>query len=198
MSEVLTRPELTLPEAEAAALTEAYAAADVILEYGSGGSTVLAAEMPGKRVTSVESDPDWAAKMHRWFDHNPPARDSRVDVLWSNIGKTKMWGHPVDQSEWARFPRYPLGVWMRADFVPPDVVFVDGRFRVGCALASAYLTEKPITLLFDDFVPRTAYHKVQDYLGPATLIGRMARFDITPQPIPKEHWLRLTQFMYRP
>lgn len=198
MSKTITRPELTLPAEEAAAVRAAYEAADTILEYGSGGSTVMASEMPGKRVFSVESDRDWAAMMHVWFDDNPPADGTEVDVVWANIGKTKEWGHPVDDSEWRRFARYPLGVWQRPDFKAPDVVLVDGRFRIGCALVAAYMTDKPITILFDDFAPRETYHKVQDYLGPATLIGRMARFDITPRPFPKEHWLRITQFMYRP
>ena len=43
------RPFLTLPEAEAEALAAAYARADVILEYGSGGSTALALDL-GKFV----------------------------------------------------------------------------------------------------------------------------------------------------
>ena len=53
------RPTLTLPEAEAALITAAYDKAEVILEYGSGGSTVLAADL-GKKVVAVESDRDWA------------------------------------------------------------------------------------------------------------------------------------------
>ena len=55
MAETATRPKLTLPEAEASALRAAYAAAEVVLEYGSGGSTVLAAEA-GAEVWAVESD----------------------------------------------------------------------------------------------------------------------------------------------
>lgn len=42
-----------MPPAEAEALRMAYEEAEVILEYGSGGSTVVAAELPGKHVTSV-------------------------------------------------------------------------------------------------------------------------------------------------
>ncbi|MGX9353974.1 hypothetical protein ACS3SW_02070 [Roseobacteraceae bacterium S113] len=198
MSQPTPRPELTLPPEEAVAVREAYAAARVILEYGSGGSTAMASEMGGKRVFSVESDRDWAAMMHRWLTENPPAAGTQVDVLWSNIGPTKEWGHPVDHREWGRFARYPMGVWGRADFEAPDVVLVDGRFRVGCALAAAYLTEKPISIYFDDYAPREAYHKVEDFLGTPERIGRMARFDVTPRPIPKRDWLRLTQFMYRP
>ena len=69
----IARPELTLPDAEAALIRAAYAKADVILEYGSGGSTVLASELPGKSVFSVESDRDWAQMMRGWLAQNPPA-----------------------------------------------------------------------------------------------------------------------------
>lgn len=42
-------PALSFPPAEAEAVRRAYAA-EVVLEYGSGGSTVLAAAMPGIRT----------------------------------------------------------------------------------------------------------------------------------------------------
>ena len=45
----ITRPELTMPEAESALLRETYGRAGVILEYGTGGSTVVASELPGMR-----------------------------------------------------------------------------------------------------------------------------------------------------
>ena len=63
----LTRPQLTLPEAEADALRAAFERAGSILEYGAGGSTVMAAEMPGKRVWSIESDRKWVEKLQGWF-----------------------------------------------------------------------------------------------------------------------------------
>ena len=69
----MPRPDLTLPKAEAAWLAEFYGVAGTILEYGSGGSTVLAAEMPGKTVYSVESDLAWAADMAAYFEENPVA-----------------------------------------------------------------------------------------------------------------------------
>ena len=43
MAEQPDGPKLTLPDHESAALREAYANAGVILEYGMGGSTVVAA-----------------------------------------------------------------------------------------------------------------------------------------------------------
>jgi hypothetical protein len=190
------RPELTLPPAEAEALRTAYESADVILEYGSGGSTLVAAEM-GKTVFAVESDPNWAQMMRDWFAANPPS--GRVQIVHADIGPTKEWGHPVDHAAWRSFAGYPLAIWDRKGFQQPDVVLVDGRFRVGCALATAFRTQKPVTLLFDDYVKRENYHVIEKFLGqPTVLIGRMAVFETTPTPIPAEHLLRVVQLMSRP
>ncbi len=195
----LPRPELTLPEAEADALRAAYAGASAILEYGSGGSTVMAAEMPGKSIWTVESDPAWATMMRGWFDANPPAPGTMVDVIWSDIGPTKEWGHPVDDSEWKRFARYPLDVWDMDGFVPPDVVLVDGRFRPGCALATAFRTPHPVTLFVDDYVSRVQNHVIETFIGPpVAIIGRMARFEVAPIAIPPERLLKVIQIMQRP
>ena len=194
----IQRPELTLPEAEAALLRAAYSRAEVILEYGSGGSTVMAAEMPGKTVYSVESDRDWAAMMLGWFADNPPVAGSEVDVIWCDIGATKEWGHPVDHSEWRRFARYPLDIWSQKGFRQPQVVLVDGRFRQGCALACAFMSKAPLELYFDDYVQRKHYHKVEDILGPPEITGRMAYWKVTPQAIPPERLAWIIKLMQNP
>ncbi|MCR8546968.1 hypothetical protein M4578_03940 [Salipiger sp. P9] len=187
-----------MPEAEAALLRDHYARAGVILEYGSGGSTVYASELTGKTVFSVESDRDWAQMMRRWFAENPPVAGTEVDVIWSDVGPTREWGRPVDDSEWRRWPRYPFEVWGLPEFRHPDVVLVDGRFREGCALATAFLAERPLVLLFDDYAERTQYHKVEEFLGQPDMTGRMARFEITPQPVPPKRLLRIMQLTMRP
>ncbi len=200
MTEAATipRPELTMPEPEALLLRSEYGRAQVILEYGSGGSTVLASELPGRSVFSVESDKSWAQMMRGWFAANPPVSGTEVDVIWSDIGDTKEWGRPVDESEWRRWSRYPLQVWTLPEFKHPDVVLVDGRFREGCALAACFMAERPITLLFDDYAGRKQYHHVEEFLGAPEMTGRMARFDITPQPIPPKRLLRIMQLTVRP
>lgn len=180
MAETVQRPDLTMPEAEAAALRAAYAGASVVLEYGSGGSTVLAAEA-GAEVWAVESDAAWAAKMQAWFAAHPTT--GRARVVHADIGPTRDWGHPVDESRLRQWPDYALKVWDLPGFRHPDVVLVDGRFRLGCFLTVAHRITRPVTLFFDDYVPRTAYHKAADLVAPAAIIGRMARFDLTPLPL---------------
>lgn len=193
---VISRPELTFPEAEAQALRDAYGRANTILEYGSGGSTVMAGEMPGKRVFTVESDKGWAGMMQGWFDQNPPV--SPVQVSHADIGPTKEWGHPVDERGWKRFAHYPLGIWEESDMGQPDVVLVDGRFRVGCALATAFKTGREIELYFDDYKRRTQYHAVEEILGKPRLIGRMARFDVAPTPVPVARLAWVIRMITRP
>ena len=197
MSEI-SRPELTLPPEEAALLREVNERAEVILEYGSGGSTVMASEMPGKAVWSVESDQAWAQMMRGWLAANPPAESTEVDVVWSDIGPTKEWGHPVDHFEWVRFARYPLEVWDLKGFRHPDVVLVDGRFRQGCALAAAFRATRPLDLYFDDYTRREHYHVFEQFLGTPEITGRMAHFHVNPQPIPAERLLKIIQLMQRP
>jgi len=192
------RPRFTMPEEEAATVRAAYEAADVILEYGSGGSTVVAAEMPGKHVVSVESDRKWARKMRNWFKSNPPAQGTEVEIVWANIGPTRAWGHPQNDTQWRRFSSYPLGVWQTEGFRQPDVILVDGRFRMGCALATAFNIKAPAQLLFDDYTDRNWMKKVENYLGKPRLAGRLAVFDLEPQTIPADKLPQIIRFMTRP
>jgi hypothetical protein len=182
MTEVIERPQLTLPVAEADWLREHYAAAKVILEYGSGGSTVLAAEQPGTTVYSVESDLGWAEMMTGYFAANPPAGTVHMHPV--DIGRTGKWGAPAGHGGWRRYQHYPVSVWDREDFIQPDLVLVDGRFRPACLVTTMLRTTRPVTLLFDDYTERKRYHAVERWIPRAGTRGRMARFEVVPWTVP--------------
>ena len=59
------RPVITLPPDEEAAVRRYYAQAQVILEYGSGGSTVIAAELPGKTLVLINQPSTAAPELNR-------------------------------------------------------------------------------------------------------------------------------------
>lgn len=189
----LTRPELTLPDAEADWLRAVYEGAGCILEYGSGGSTVLAGEMPGKSVWSVESDADWAEGMRGWFKANPPK--ASVTICHADIGETRQWGFPKGDADWRKYPHYALSVWDRHGFRQPDVVLIDGRFRVACFLATLFRTTAPVTVLFDDYLSRPGYHVVEDFAERVETRGRMARFDLTPRSLKSDELLTFVEAM---
>ncbi len=163
-------------------LQRGYETAKVILEYGSGGSTCMAGDMPGKTVFSVESDKDWCEGLQSWFEINPPA--ATMHMHYADVGPTGKWGKPETDKHWRRYPYYPYSVWARSDFQHPDVVLVDGRFRAACFLAVLFSISRPVTLFFDDYAERLAYHEVERFGPPTEIIGRLARFDLNPTPIP--------------
>lgn len=193
---ILQRPELTMPDLEAAHLRAAYERAKVILEYGAGGSTVMAAEMPGKTVFSIETDQGWVDMMTSWFDQNPSP--SQPEIIWSNIGTTKAWGRPANERHWREYAKYSLEFWSLEGIPHPDVMLVDGRFRAGCILAAAFRCTQPMTVLVDDYARRDSYHAVEKLVGAPRLIGRMAEFQITPTPIPSEHLLEIISLIQDP
>jgi hypothetical protein len=173
--------ELTFAPRERRFLVKYYEAATTILEYGSGGSTVLAAKL-GKTVFTVESDQDWAERMA----HHVASISDRAGVLWAAGAPTGPWGVPMKPREFRKFSGYALSVWDRPDFVQPDLVLIDGRFRASCLVAVLLRAEKPVTVLFDDYLKRGYYHGVERLARKEETVGRMARFTVTPGAIPPD------------
>ena len=173
--------ELTFDPKERRFVVQHYEAATTILEYGSGGSTVLAAKL-GRRVFSVESDPDWAARVAA---HLATISDTAT-IHHADIGPTGLWGVPMKPREFRKFHGYALSVWDRPDFVEPDLVLIDGRFRAACLTAVMLRATKPVTVLFDDYLRRRYYHGVERLAAKEELVGRMARFSVTPGAIPPD------------
>lgn len=180
---------LTLPDREARAVGQAYAGARVILEYGSGGSTFLALRAGAEFIMSVESDKDWAdrlsAELRRTF------RRERFLVHHADIGPTADWGRPARAAAHRRFHLYATEIWDHPSFRHPDVVLIDGRFRVACFLATMIRCTRPVTVLFDDYIDRDYYHWIEELAPRDELVGRMARFTVRPTPLPPE---QLTRF----
>ncbi len=169
----------TMPDEDAALVTETYRSGRVILEYGSGGATRVAAEMPGKLIFSVERDLMWALILQRELGEGLAA--SPVTVDHSDIGETGEWGRPIlTEANWRRFPHYALDIWDEPFFRSPDVVLIDGRLRMACLATVMMYADQPVTVLFDDYASRPMYRGVERLISPTRVVGRMARFDVVP------------------
>jgi len=173
-------PPLTFPDAVAELVRETYAGASAILEYGSGGSTVLAAER-GTPCMSVENDRAWGNGVKAWIDHAHPGHRVQMHLVF--IGPTRKWGRPSKTQaplwRW-RYRAYPTTVWRRRDLTMPDVILIDGRFRTACFLTSLARLTAPATILWDDYAGRPDYRVVERFLAPARMVERMAVFDAGP------------------
>lgn len=169
---------ISMPEAEATYLQECYAHARVILEYGSGGSTELAAQMSGKLIMSIESDRDWARSLRQKIAAQAPL--SQVIIQHVDIGQTGSWGRAVDNNKWQSYHRYPNAIWEAPFFRHPDVILIDGRFRTACLMTAILRITRPLTVLFDDYVTRPKYQLIEQVIRPKRLVGRMAEFNLQP------------------
>lgn len=185
----IERPVLTYTDEVGEWVAEYYRAADSILEYGSGGSTVLASEMPDTSIFSVESDRAWTENMRSYFEQEQPV--SMPVMHYVNIGRTQKWGTPVDGSAYKRYHLYPLSVWDLPDFKHPDVIMVDGRFRVACALTAMLRCTRETVLLFDDYENRKSYWMVEEFLTKKETRGNMALFEVGKKQLPRKEMTRI-------
>lgn len=171
-------PILTFPKEEAKHIRRRYAEANIILEYGSGGSTYLGASLADKLVFSVESDRNWALNLQRQID--TAGLPSPAIVKHIDIGETGDWGRPKNSSNWRKFYQYPTSIWNQPYFRDPDLILIDGRFRAACFVASFIRVTKPTIVLFDDYLDRKSYHVVEKLASIRSRHGRMAEFVIEP------------------
>lgn len=125
-----------------------------LLEFGCGGSTVAAARHVS-RIVSVDSDPAWLAKVAA----DPALAGCDFIPFHADIGPVGEWGYPVDAAHMRDWPRYHAQIWRQMSG-SPDIVLIDGRFRVACALQSLIHCKPHCLLLFHDFVDRPHYHVV--------------------------------------
>ena len=97
----------------------------------------------------------------------------------ADIGVTGTWGYPikfknVGDDQLARFAAY-------SDMPPtlrPDLILIDGRFRVACALKciKALGDDTGWVIVVDDYVDRTGYHVIEEFAQLQKMVGRMAVF----------------------
>ena len=167
-----TRPYLD--DETAAWLEDQLLKTKLYLEFGSGGSTVLANSL-GVASISVESDRFYAKAVRSGLQHPETAR---IEV--PPMGITAEWGMPLFFRR-KKGRRYIAAGFDALEGRFPDFILVDGRYRVGCALESArqaYLVGKTALLMLDDYEGRAFYQFVEDHLGPPDRIGRAALFTI--------------------
>ncbi len=151
----------------------------IYLEYGSGGSSILAVRKGVRKIYSVDSDAGFLKAVHAKIKTMGARRGSYVP-LFADIGPTKAWGRPADESKATLWPQYISAPWdaMRKKGHQPDLVLIDGRFRVASFLMTAMLASPGCVILFDDYFDRPYYHVIERHFQPVEKAGRLAKFVI--------------------
>ena len=165
-----------MPDTERLALTDALQNAHTYLEFGMGGSTTLAAWLKVENIIANESSQEWRDKIAAEIAQI----DTRSDLalLFANIGETGAWGFPDNTQHQTQWPHYYTDAWaaIRTRALSPDLVLIDGRFRVPCFLYSLLNLKPGAVILWDDYLNRPEYHLIENHLAPNAYHGNMARF----------------------
>lgn len=146
------------------------------LEYGSGGSTIMAANTHSVPIViSVDSDRSWAERVISTIQLSD---DIKTFIEYCDIGPVREWGNPVNLDCIERFWRYPFMPWETAvnGCFEPDLVLIDGRFRVCAFLVTLLYSQKGTIILFDDYFDRPHYFIAEHFCDLHARYGRMAEF----------------------
>jgi hypothetical protein len=152
------------------------------LEYGTGGSTYLAAKH-GVEFIAVDSDPFFLKSVRKKIANAGLAQPTGQTYRYGDIGLTGHWGRPIglrspSASRLEKFRRYsdPPAECLEGGRTP-DFVLVDGRFRVACVLKAIRMlqNERGWTIAMDDYGDRPHYHVINEFANIDRLVGgRMA------------------------
>jgi len=159
----------------------------VFLEYGAGGSTVLAAKMGVGYCYSVESDSLFAAAVQNKISNLD--RTGITKFIVPDIGPVGEWGYPKDFSQCQKWHAYALYVWelIHKNKRMPELVLIDGRFRISCFLISVINLPAGCPIMFDDYRKRGArYDVVEEIIKPDDFFGDSALFHV-PSSLDREH-----------
>jgi hypothetical protein len=151
------KPHMT--DAEFALLSKNLDGAKSMLEFGCGGSTVLAGFHGVAKIVSVDSDQEWLDKVVE----APELTSANFLPIHVDIGPTGPWGFPTDKGHALKWPNYYTSAWSHFSDAP-DLVLIDGRFRVACALYSMMKCSAKTKYVIHDFWNREYYHGVLEFL----------------------------------
>lgn len=169
------QPRMT--SAEIDVLVRETARAQHVVEYGVGGSTLIAVEAGCVRVCSAETDKAWIEKAAEHPQLKAAISDGRLAIEHADIGKVVRWGMPLDRTlrkEWLTYPTTP---WKVAEADKVDIVFVDGRFRVASALTSALLGRPDLRILVHDMTKRPRrYRPIYSFMDELEQVDSLSVF----------------------
>ena len=114
-------------------------------EFGIGGSTVFVYNETCANIRGVDSSKCWIEDVYKYISKD------RVLLHHADIGDIGEWGKPINTTNKHAWPDYSSHI-NKTDILP-DVIYIDGRFRVACLIQSILFSIKnnidPIILLHD-------------------------------------------------
>ena len=146
---------------------------NIYFEYGCGLSTEYVYKNTNCKIFSVDTSLDWINKIK----NIEKKEENRLNLTWIDVGDIGDWGYPLSYKKRENFSKYANFFWTLN--LKPDLVLIDGRFRVYCFLMILKYALEGTKVLFDDYTNRSYYHVAEEYLPIIEKCGRQVLFEIT-------------------
>ena len=148
-------------------------------EFGMGQSTKWVYYNTQVPIISAETNKIWMNLIvSKLSDSN------RFKLKWIDLGEIyDGYGRPSSYNHRDRFESFFQSIW--SEEKKPDVVLIDGRFRVACFFTALLIADHGTIIIFDDYTFRPYYHIVEEALKPYAICGRQAFFKV-PEKINQE------------
>ena len=165
------KPDMTA--GEAALYRDVLQGRQGLFEFGCGGSTLLAVRQGVPRIVSVDSDPAWLDRLREHPLLAAQEQAGGLGLIHADIGPVGRWGRPADPTPRPQWRRY----WSALDeqtAAGVDLVLVDGRFRVACALNALLLLPQGTCVVVHDYLVRPKYQVVERFAQAVARLDSMA------------------------
>ena len=146
----------------------------VVLEWGSGGSTNYIAWY-AKLVFTIEHSRKRCDEMLLLNSTRCNLKRNKLILICFNYTDTKRYGAFINetkvlQKSYRRYVEIGNELFLYDNREKPDIIFIDGRFRVACALQGVILlrhravSDSSGFILIHDYTHRSQYHILEKYL----------------------------------
>lgn len=133
-----------------------------VVEFGAGGSTIMFLRKK-KKIISIENNKPYLDFISNIQYIKVGAANKQLGFKYIDTGEIKKWGRLKNDLKKDNWPNYYQTVWDDCRLTQPDIVLIDGRFRVMCALnAIPYITRNTI-VLFHDFTAPKKYNSILQF-----------------------------------
>ena len=139
-------------------------------EYGCGESTNWMLNHTSSKILSVDTSLKWIEFIKKYNQKYL----KRLNIDYVDLGVTEDWGRPINYDKHNNFVSYTDSIWQQNE--KPDLVLIDGRFRVCCFLTSLKYAHEGTKIIFDDYISRPYYHFIEKYVGRIESCGRQCLF----------------------
>jgi hypothetical protein len=152
-----------------------------LIEFGTGGSTLLALRRGVGNIVAVETDPAWIASLRENSRIQRAEQSRRLKLLHADVGPVGAWGTPIAPTHGGDYVSAP---WSYCS--DPDMVFIDGRFRVAAALEALLRCRSSARIIVHDFWGRPEYHAILPFVDCLAKVNSLAAFQRKRDAIPAE------------